>query len=98
MPFIDADRREGRAAMERSLSTAQKVIRRMIAGRKPQSELLNWKDAGARAIAALSKLEALALESDPKLKSDDIRVSIVYHQPTGNLTRILPLEDTGKFF
>src|ERR1700742_3486557 len=94
-PLTEPGRREGHKAMEKSLTTAEKAIRSLRAGRKPtESERLTPTGAASRAIAAMVRAEELGL--DP----GDTRISLVYQ--AGDETQLLTLSNdtggAGEFF
>jgi hypothetical protein len=93
--LLSEKRRDGRTAMEKSLTAAEKAIRSLRSGRKPTvSERLTSTGAAARAIAAMARAEELGL--DP----GDTRISLVYQ--AGDNTRLLTLSNdtggAGEFF
>ena len=76
-PPTEAGRRDGHKAMEKSLTAAKKVARRLAAGRKPkESENLSKRVAASRAIAVLESAESVLLEH--KLDIADLRIHLVY--------------------
>lgn len=75
-PFTDAARREGKRAMEGSLTAAKKVARRLAGGRKPVTEKVGKKVAALRAINYLEAAENALDEYG--LDPVDLRIHLVY--------------------
>lgn len=79
-PFTDAARREGRKAMEDSLTKAKRVARKLAGGRKPkESENAENLSKKVAALKAMTYREAAKAALDEYgLTPEDLRIHLVY--------------------
>jgi hypothetical protein len=97
-PLTEADRQEGRKEMENSLTAAQKVVRRLVFGRRTaNSENLQWSAAAGKVVSAKLQLEQSSQE-EQSLRNAHFRVSLVYTYPTHDVTgHVLLTDDLAAF-